>query len=216
MPAKPVGDFVPKTGGPVGRTVQRILAHAGFLISSVLGDDIVGRRLRRMLMRVLGADLARSATIHGGSYLSRPAHLAMGAGSFVNRNCYLDLAAPVVLGDQVTIGHGTTLVTTRHDIGPTGRRCAGHTAEPIHIGDGAWLGANVTVLAGVTIGNGAVVAAGALVARDVAANTLVAGVPARVLRSLESEVEGALAPVRVAKTVSGEDHEDAHPSLAPI
>ena len=55
---------------------------------------------------------------------------------------------------------------------------------PVHVGRGAFLGANVTVLAGVTIGSGAFVAAGSVVTRDVPASTLVAGVPARAIRSL--------------------------------
>jgi acetyltransferase-like isoleucine patch superfamily enzyme len=143
-------------------------------------------------MRTLGAHLAKDATIHGGTYLSRPEHLVIGAGSFLNRNCYLDLEDRIVLGDRVVIGHGTTLVTTKHKIGPSDKRCDGYTSASIHIGNGAWVGANVTVLAGVTIGSGAVVAAGALVVRDVPPDTLVAGVPAQVVRSLDADVEEAL------------------------
>ena len=70
-------------------------------------------------------------------------------------------------------------------------RAGAHLARPIRIESGAWIGARSTILPGVTVGHGAVVAAGAVVTRDVEPNTLVAGVPARVLRSLEPSSERA-------------------------
>ena len=74
------------------------------------------------------------------------------------------------------------IATLNHNMDPARR--ANLLPAPVRIGDDAWLGANVTVLPGVTIGNGAVVAAGAVVSRDVEENTVVGGVPARVLRRL--------------------------------
>ena len=62
---------------------------------------------------------------------------------------------------------------------------AGMTYAPIHIGKNVWIGANATVLAGVTIGDGAIVAAGAVVTKDVAPNTVVGGVPAKVIKKIE-------------------------------
>jgi maltose O-acetyltransferase len=197
-----------KRRGPVGRTLQRLAVQSAYLASCFLGDDVVGRRLRSLMLRAMGADLSRGSSLHGGSYLSRPTHLTMGAGSFLNRNCYLDLEERVILGRDVTVGHGTTLVTTRHLIGSHNKRCASYTAAPIRVGDGAWLGANVIVLAGVTIGSGAVVAAGALVREDVPADTLVGGVPARVLRSLEGDVEQELTAWGVGRSVGGASRDE--------
>jgi maltose O-acetyltransferase len=181
----PAAERIPKRPGPVRRTLQRLVVQVGYLVSCVLGDDIVGRLARVFLLRVMGADLARGVTIHGGTYVSRPTHLVMGAGSFLNRNCYLDLEARLVMGAGVTVGHGTTFVTTRHEIGPHERRCGGRSGASITVGDGAWLGANVTVLSGIDIGSGAVVAAGAVVCEDVPVDALVAGIPARVRRMLD-------------------------------
>lgn len=179
-----VVELVPEVRGPVGRTLQRLVAQVGYLVSCVVGDDIVGRSARAFLLRAMGADLAGGVTIHGGTYVSCPAHLVMGSGSFLHRNCYLDLEARLVLGARVTVGHGTTFVTTRHELGPHEKRCGGYSGASITVGDGAWLGANVTVLPGIDIASGAVVAAGAVVCADVPADALVAGVPARVRRSL--------------------------------
>lgn len=160
--------------------------HCAHLLSCALGDDWISRRLRRTLFRLLGARIGAGASLHGGSYLSRPSHLVVGPGSFINRSCYLDLSGHLVIGRNVTVGHGSTFVTTEHELGPADHRCGTGRPRRIRIGDGAWLGANVTVLPGVTVGSGAVVAAGAVVTRDVPANCVVGGVPARLLRRLDA------------------------------
>ena len=83
------------------------------------------------------------------------------------------------------LGHEVSIITSSHEIGPTERRAYGSVAEPVVIEPGAWIGARATLLPGVTIGKGAIVGAGAVVTRSVEADTLVAGVPARMLRRLD-------------------------------
>lgn len=182
---------LPEVGGegPVARTIRRLSAQGVYLASTVLGDDVLGRRARVWLLRTAGAELGAGAMLHGGTFITCPDRLVVGAGSFISRSCYLDLEANLVLGAGVTVGHGTSFVTTRHQLGPTELRCGAFAGEAITVGDGAWIGANVTVLPGVRIGDGAVVAAGAVVTADVPDNVLVAGVPARVLRSLGPDRE---------------------------
>ncbi|MBC8135210.1 MAG: acyltransferase, partial [Fibrella sp.] len=102
----------------------------------------------------------------------------------LNSPLYLDASAPITIGNGVAIGHHVMIVTTGHEIGSPEMRSGRHLHEPVTIGDGAWIAANVTLLPGVTIGRGAVVAAGAVVTKDVPENTLVGGVPARILRKL--------------------------------
>ena len=77
------------------------------------------------------------------------------------------------------------LATINHDLLPENNR-QNHYA-PIHIGNHVWIGSNATVLPGVTIGDWAVVAAGAVVTKNVAERMVVGGVPARVIRKIESE-----------------------------
>ena len=88
-----------------------------------------------------------------------------------------------MIGDGVLIGHNAVLATLNHDIDPN-KRSMMHPS-PILIGKNVWIGANATVLPGVTIGDGAIVAAGAVVNRDVSANTIVGGVPARLIKMIE-------------------------------
>ena len=111
--------------------------------------------------------------------------IVLGDDVFINSGCCFDLSAPVVIGSRAQLAYQVTLVTGGHAIGTHESRAGKHCPAPIHIGEGVWIGARATVLPGVTIGAGAVIAAGALVTRDVPADTLVGGVPARFIRTLE-------------------------------
>lgn len=101
---------------------------------------------------------------------------------FINSGCKFQDQGGVVIGDDCLIGHNTVLATLNHDLAPS-RRADMHPA-PIVIGRNVWIGANVTVLPGVTIGDNAVVAAASVVKKDVPENSVVVGSPARVVRSL--------------------------------
>ena len=82
-------------------------------------------------------------------------------------------------------GTGISLITATHEVGVQTRRDNIEYAEPITIGDDCWLGANVTVLPGVTIGKGCTIAAGAVVTKDVPEYSVAMGVPARVVKKVE-------------------------------
>ena len=91
----------------------------------------------------------------------------------------------VIIGNSVLIGPYVRLVSDTHEIGDAKKRAAKNMWLPIEIGDGTWIGAGATVLGGVTIGSGCIVAAGAVVVKDVPPNTVVGGVPARIIRTLD-------------------------------
>ncbi len=95
--------------------------------------------------------------------------------------------APVRIGSHVMLGPGVLITTVNHPLSAAARRSGVGVARTVTIGDDVWIGGNATVLPGVTIGSGAVIAAGAVVTRDVPPNTLAAGVPARIVRTLEGE-----------------------------
>lgn len=87
------------------------------------------------------------------------------------------------------IGPNTTITTVGHPLSPKKRREHLAQASEIRIGNDVWLGANVTVLPGVTIGNNVVVGAGAVVSKDIPDNSLALGVPARIVRKLENDID---------------------------
>ena len=101
---------------------------------------------------------------------------------FINSGCKFQDQGGIVIGDDCLIGHNAVLATLNHDLDPS-RRADLHPS-PIIIGRNVWIGANVTVLPGVTIGDNAVIGAAALVTKDVPANSIAVGSPARVIRSL--------------------------------
>jgi maltose O-acetyltransferase len=112
--------------------------------------------------------------------------ISIGSGTTINYRCLFDNRAGVTIGRRCGIGIDVAFITSNHDMSDPQCRAGRGSLAPIVVGDGVWVGSRATVLAGVTIGDGAVVAAGAMVTSDVASNTLVGGVPARLLRSLEA------------------------------
>lgn len=92
-------------------------------------------------------------------------------------------------GNNVWIGPNTLITTINHPLSPKGRREFLGIAQPITIGDDVWIGGNCTILPGVNIGNNVVVAAGAVVTKDVPDNCVVGGVPAKIIKEIENDVE---------------------------
>ena len=95
----------------------------------------------------------------------------------------------VYIGNHVMIGPNTLITTVGHPLSPKARRGYMAKAASVRIGNDVWIGGNVTILPGVTIGNNVVVAAGAVVTKDVPDNSLVGGVPARLIREIENDVD---------------------------
>ena len=140
---------------------------------------------RRLLEELLGA-------IGEGSEIRPPLHVDYGANLRIGARCFANVGlvaldvAPITIGDDVQIGPNVQLLTPTHPVEPEPRRDKWEAARPITVGDNVWLGGGAIVLPGVTIGENTVVGAGAVVARDVPANVVVVGNPARVVRALEA------------------------------
>lgn len=106
------------------------------------------------------------------------AEITIGDNCFFNHNCSLTVAENIVIGNQCMFANNFVVVDHDHDR-KDGKILKELVSAPVKIGNNVWCGANVTILKGVTIGDGAVIAAGSVVNRDVAAYSVVAGVPAR-------------------------------------
>lgn len=132
--------------------------------------------------------MGRDVVIGDGTRIYRHGEILgpvrIGADVFINTGVYI--RPHTTIGDRVNLGPFVRLITDTHDIGPRKRRAGAGRNDPITIGEGTWIGAGVIVVGGVTIGAGAVVAAGAVVTSDVPSDTLVGGVPARVIRRLDN------------------------------
>lgn len=106
----------------------------------------------------------------------------IGKEVFINSCCHFQDQGGVFIGDGCLIGHCVVLATLNHDHNPEKRQDLHH--KPIRIGNRVWIGANVTITAGVTIGDNSIIAAGAVVTKDVPANVIAGGVPARIIKSI--------------------------------
>jgi len=146
-------------------------------------------RLRMRLLRLIGVPIGAETIVCGRISISGARHaqraLHIGSSCMINEGCRFETGAAIRIGDRVHIGHDVTLLTTTHEIGPHEQRSHGRVVAPVTVGDGVWIGTRALVLPGVEIGAGAVVAAGSVVTGSVPPDTVVAGVPAKVLRSLE-------------------------------
>lgn len=154
------------------------------VVNGPLASPLVPRPARRLVLRALGYDVHSTACISARCFIGSR-RVAFRAGSFANIGCFFDGNAEIVVGSGVQLGMHTMFVSATHDLSEHSERRAGvDRARPIRVGDGAWIGARCTILAGVDIGDGCVVGAGSLVVKDCREDSLYLGSPARRSREL--------------------------------
>ena len=139
--------------------------------------------IRDLLSQITGSKIDESVAVFTPLYINYGKHTKIGKNVFINFDCvFLDLGG-ITIEDNVLIAPKVSLLSEGHPISPGNRQSLvpGH----IRIKKNAWIGAGATVLPGVTIGENAVVAAGAIVSKDVPANTIVGGVPAKIIKSID-------------------------------
>ena len=141
--------------------------------------------LRALFSRLTGQPTDESFGLFPPFYTDFGKNIHVGRNVFINACCQFQDQGGIYIGDGSLIGHSVVLATLNHGLEPGDRQNLYHA--PIRIGRGVWIGAHATVLAGVTIGDNAVVAAGAVVTRDVPADSVVGGVPAKFIRSIYSK-----------------------------
>lgn len=140
--------------------------------------------VRDFLEDIIGSKIDTSTTIFAPFYTNFGVFTTIGKNVFINHACsFLDMGG-ITIEDDVLIGPRVNLVTENHPLEPSDRKAL--VTKPILIKRNAWIGAGATILPGVTVGENAVVAAGAVVAKDVPANTIVAGVPAKIIKNISS------------------------------
>lgn len=153
-----------------------------------LSSKITPPQLRNYLLNKLLTKVSQDAEIRYGVHFEG-SRIVIEEKAFINRFCRLfshdNEGGEIYIGKNAVLAMGVTLTTHTHTIGDSNRRAPRNTVlKPIRIEEGCWLGANVTVLPGVTIGKGTVVGAGSVVVRDLEPNSLYVGNPARKVKDL--------------------------------
>jgi len=140
--------------------------------------------IRDILTEITGSEIAESTALFTPLYINYGKHIKIGKGVFINFNCTFLGLGGITIEDGVLIGPNVNLLSEGHPVSPEDRHSlmVGH----IHIKKNAWIGAGVSILQGVTIGENSIVAAGAVVSADVPDNTIVGGIPAKVIKTIET------------------------------
>ena len=138
--------------------------------------------LAELFSKLIGKPVGKDFGLFPPFYTDFGKNTTIGDRVFINAGCKFQDQGGITIDDGALIGHGVVLATLNHDFTPEKRQQL-HPA-PIHIGKNVWIGANATVTPGVSIGDNAVIAAGAVVNRDIPANVIAGGVPAKVIREL--------------------------------
>jgi maltose O-acetyltransferase len=136
---------------------------------------------RGAILRELFADVGDGAWIEPPFFCDYGTNIALGARFYANAGCTFLDCARIEIGDNALLGPNVQLYAATHPLDASLRRDGLEYAEPIAIGDDVWIGGAAIVLPGVTIGDRAVVGAGSVVTRDVPADAVVVGNPARAL-----------------------------------
>ncbi|MFD6755704.1 sugar O-acetyltransferase [Micromonospora gifhornensis] len=154
------------------------------LLEKFNSGSVDQREARLAVLRELLGDLGEETWIRPPFHCDYGYNIRIGPRSFVNfQAVFLDVA-PITLGADVQVGPNVQLLTPTHPVEPEPRRAKWEAARPITIGDNAWLGGGAIVLAGVTVGDNTVIGAGAVVTRDLPANVVAVGNPARPVRQI--------------------------------
>ncbi len=141
--------------------------------------------IRALLAQIWGQEIDPSVRMFPPFHTAFGKFTKVGKGVFVNFGCtFLDRGG-ITLGDDVFIGPNVQLITENHPEQPQNRRNV--YARPISIGRKVWIGAGAIILPGVTVGENSIVGAGAVVKKDVPANVIVAGVPAKIVREIKTD-----------------------------
>jgi acetyltransferase-like isoleucine patch superfamily enzyme len=165
------------------------LLYSKILIVLILNyEHRIFSRLRVLALRRLGAVIGDGVVIKGGVLIYFPENIRIGNNVSIQQNCLLSAHSPIIIGNDVSIAHGVSIVTTTHAYNKVRKiREAVLFTAPVIIENNCWIGMKSSILHGVTIGCGVVVGAHALVNRSIASNKVVAGVPAKVIKLREDE-----------------------------
>lgn len=145
-------------------------------------EDFIERQA--ILQQLLGK-VGQNAIIEPPFYCVYGKNIILGDQAYLNFSCTILDGNQVRIGSHAMVGPNVQFYTAAHELLAEPRNQGWEVAKPIEIKDNVWIGGSAILLPGVTVGLNAVVGAGAVVTRDVPANTVVAGNPARVIREIE-------------------------------
>ena len=138
--------------------------------------------LKELMKKLTNGGCGDSFGLFPPFYTDCGKYIKLADNVFINSGCQFQDQGGITIGEGTLVGPKCVIATLNHNMDPSKR--ANIKPAPVVIGKNVWIGANCTILPGVTIGDGAVIAAGAVVNKDVPANTVVGGIPAKVIKEV--------------------------------
>lgn len=160
--------------------MQQIISQNQRLLQNLNTQRHCSCEVRQLVSEIIGNPVADTIEIRLPFYSDYGRNIKLGERVFINANVMMVDLGGITIEDDVLIGPGAYLISVNHQLDPHHRKEL--ELKPVLIKKNAWIGAKATILPGVTVGENAVVAAGAVVTKDVPANTVVAGMPAKVIK----------------------------------
>lgn len=177
-------NYIPQ-GSQLHLLMHSASEEARKITAKINGEFHSAEELRDLFSELTGERVDAGFTLFPPFYTDFGKNIKLGKCVFINSGCCFQDQGGIEIGDNTLIGHQVVIATLNHDLEPSRR--ASMIAAPVKIGKNVWIGSHATVLAGVTVGDNAVIAAGAVVNRDVPANTVAAGVPAKIIKTIEEK-----------------------------
>lgn len=172
-----------RTDDPEFPKMEKAIRRAREITARMNSSYHSDEKTRELFSELVGYEVDPSSRVTPPFYTDFGQNIKIGKNVFINHACTFMDRGGITIGDDVKIGPGVNLLTTNHPLAPSARKAT--ISTPISIERNVWIGAGATILPGVTIKENSVVGAGAVVTRDVPPDTLVAGVPAKVIKSLD-------------------------------
>lgn len=147
-------------------------------------SGIKGIAMRYILLRSIVRKCGDNVSIHQNVYFFNTCRLSLGSNVSIHPMCYFDASGDIEIGDDVSIAHGVSILSSTHNFNNCDRpiKDQGVTTMKTVIHDNVWIGAKSTILSGVIINTGSIVGANSLVTKEVEKNSVVGGVPAKLLK----------------------------------
>lgn len=162
--------------------MHEIAQHAIKIVSEINNGYHTPQEIRKLFSELIDKEIDDTFTLFPPFYSECGKNIFIGKNVFINFGCHFQDQGGIYIGDNVLIGSQVVFATINHDINPDNR--GDNIPASIRIGNNVWIGSHATILPGVSVGDNAVIAAGAVVTKNVPANTIVGGVPAKIIKKV--------------------------------
>ena len=175
------GKYV-EAGSEVHLCMTRLSHEAMKITAEINSKYHEPQELRELFSQLIGKEVDEHFGLFPPFTTDCGKNITLGKGVFINSGCRFQDQGGIAIGDGALIGHNVVIATLNHDLNPEKRQSL--IPSPVKIGNNVWIGAGSTILPGVTIGDNSVIGAGSVVTKDVPANVVAVGSPAKVIKAI--------------------------------